>query len=60
MKPRPRPNQAMRDAVKRAVAADSPAARDMAHTLAERQRDERAAPRQSEGYSRFMATRRGR
>jgi hypothetical protein len=58
MKPRPRPNQAMRDAVKRAVATDSDAARSLAYDLAEHQRDERAAPRQSEGYSRFM-TRRG-
>jgi hypothetical protein len=49
----------MRDAVKRAVATDSPAARDLAFDLAERQRDERAAPRQSEGYARFM-TRRSR
>jgi len=50
----------MRDAVKRAVAADSPAARDLAFDLAVKQRDERAAPRQSEGYARFMATRRSR
>jgi hypothetical protein len=49
----------MRRALVHAVAADTPAARDMAHTLAERQRDERAAPRQSEGYARFM-TRRSR
>jgi hypothetical protein len=49
----------MRDAVKRAVLQDTPEARDLAHSMAERQRDERAAPRQSEGYARFM-TRRSR
>jgi hypothetical protein len=53
MKPRPRPNQAMRDAVKRAVAADTPAAKSIAYGLAERQRDERAAPRTSPGFDRY-------
>lgn len=54
---KPRPNRAMRDAVRRAVNEDtSEPARDLAYTLAEAQRAAHE-PRQSPGYDRYRRSR---
>lgn len=53
-------NPAIRDAMRRAVSDGSPAARDLAYSLAERQRDaQMTSARTSPGYADYVKSRRG-
>lgn len=53
-------NPSMREAMRRAATKDGAAARDLAYSLAKRQRDAQRAPaRTSPGYADYIESRRG-
>lgn len=54
--PKPPGSKTMRLALRRAASGDNPAARDLAYTMAERQRD--AQTRTSPGYAAYMKSKR--